>query len=104
MITNSPKKIIVFISLLAVFLQLLVLYILKLEFHSKWEIISIISLSTFIIIYVLSNYLINQFFVETIYPIYKTIRSVKIEPTKIEEYLEDTNYVKNLYYTQYLIH
>ena len=96
MITNSPKKIIVFISIFGAILQLLVLLILKPEINSKWEVLSIISLSTFISIYVLSNYLINGFFVETIYPIYKTIRSVKIEPDTIEEYLEDTDYIKNL--------
>ena len=96
MITNSPKKIIAFISLFAVLLQLLVLYLLNPVIDSKWEIISIISLSTFILIYGLSNFLINKFFVETIYPIYKTIRSVKVDPNKIEEYLEDSSYIKNL--------
>ena len=96
MITNSPKKIIAFISFFAVLLQLLVLYIINPIINSKWEVISIISLSTFVLIYGLSNYLINKFFVETIYPIYKTIRSVKVEPTKIEEYLEDSSYIKNL--------
>ena len=96
MITNSPKKIIVFISVFAVVLQLLVLYLLNPEIDSKWEIILIISLSTFVLIYGLSNFLINKFFVETIYPIYKIIRTVKVDSDKIEEYLEDSSYIKNL--------
>ena len=61
-----------------------------------WQIILISSLSTFLIIYALINYLLSKFFTDTINPIYKIIRSVKVKPNQIEEDIDAFEFSKNL--------
>ena len=92
---NSPRRIIILISLLAAFVQLVTLIYL-LSFREQWQLILVIVISSFLVIYGFSNYLISNFFVKIIKPIYKIIRTVKINSNQIEEEIEDAKFSKNL--------
>lgn len=95
--TNSPKRIIVYISLIAAFLNLgILLAFMNSLVNLDWLIMVISVLSVFIIIYGVSNFLIYKFFADTINPIYKIIRTVKLHPGKIEQELEESNFNKSL--------
>lgn len=94
---NSPRNIIILISILASIIQFLILlFIEKDVLWSKWQIVLIAFISNFLIIYGISSYLINQFFIQTINPIYKIIRTVKVPANEIEDEIEDTKFSKNI--------
>lgn len=94
---TSPRRIIILISLSTAGLQLLVLLAsFWTNLVNHWQTILISSLSTFLIIYWLANYLINKFFIDTINPIYKIIRSVKVNPNQIEEDIDGFGFSKSL--------
>jgi len=94
---NSPRNIIILISVLASIFQFLILLFLDRDLLiEKWQIVLIASISNFLIIYGISTYLINQFFIQTINPIYKIIRTVKLQSNEIEEEIEDKKFTKNI--------
>jgi two-component system phosphate regulon sensor histidine kinase PhoR len=94
---TSPRRIVTLISLTTATIQLIVLAVyFWIEWQKHWELIFISSLSTFLIIYALTNYLLDKFFIDTINPIYKIIRSVKINPNQIEDDIDTLEFSRNL--------
>ncbi len=91
---SSPRRINIVVALIASVFQLLILSIgFWTEIHNRWGMILISSLSTFVIILWVTNYFINNFFVQTIKPIYKIIRTVKSSSQNIEEDIEEANFI-----------
>jgi len=98
MIRNlSPRKIIILVSILTAIVQMVTLLIVfRASLVNYWQIIVISILSTFILVFWLTNYLINTFFSETINPIYKIIRTVKVNPDQIADDMDAYGFSKNL--------
>ncbi len=93
----SPRRINILVAVIAATFQLLILSIgFWGDINTEWKMIVISSLSTFVIILWVTNYFINNFFIQTIKPIYKIIRTVKSSSENIEEDIEDSNFAVNL--------
>ncbi len=93
----SPRKINIAVAVIAAVFQLLILSIgFWGDIGTEWKMIVISSLSTFVIILWVTNYFINNFFVQTIKPIYKIIRTVKSSSQHIEEDIEESNFTMSL--------
>lgn len=93
----SPRRINILVAIIASVFQL---FILSVGFwtviEEQWKMIVVSSLSTFVIIYWVSNYFINNFFIQTIKPIYRIIRTVKSTTAHVAEDIEESNFNKNL--------
>jgi two-component system phosphate regulon sensor histidine kinase PhoR len=93
----SPRRINILVAIIASVFQL---FILCAGFWSvimtQWKMIVVSSLSTFVIIYWVSNYFINNFFIRTIKPIYRIIRTVKSTTAHIAEDIEESDFTTNL--------
>ncbi len=98
MIRNtSPRNIIILVSILTAVIQLIVLLInFRESIINYWQIILVSILSTFILVFWISNYLINKFFSETINPIYKIIRTVKVNSNQIVEDIDEYGFSERL--------
>jgi len=95
--SNNPKKIIILISLIVALIQIITIVLISDKgLLLTVEVSAIISLITFIVVYGVSNFLLNNFFLEIIKPIYKTIRKVNTDSKKIEEELDDVSFSENL--------
>ncbi len=93
----SPRKIIITISIItALVLNIAIISVESHIYLTHWKLIIIFSISLFLVIYGVSSYLINKFFIDIINPIYKIIRSVKVMPITIVDEIEEPNFSNNL--------
>ncbi len=93
----SPRKIIMVISLITVLIfNTALAFIVVDNYLTHWRLIIIFSIIIFLVIYGVSSYLINKFFIDIINPIYKIIRTVKVLPLTIVDEIEDAEFSKNL--------
>ncbi len=93
----SPKRINITVAVIVALFQLLILLIAFWgQVESHWQIITISSLSSFVFIYWIMSYLINRFFIQTIKPIYKIIRTAKSTSADIEEDIDELSFTENL--------
>ncbi|MBN2669792.1 MAG: sensor histidine kinase [Bacteroidales bacterium] len=95
--TLSPKKINILTAFIASALFMLLSVILLWDvLTQKWSILLTVSLSLFLLIFWITTYFTNKFYVDIIKPIYRIIRTVNANTIEISEDLEDAEFTKNL--------
>ncbi|MFP4047803.1 MAG: sensor histidine kinase [Bacteroidales bacterium] len=98
--TSSPRKMAVYISLIASFIAAVIMLSLALINNENETLLLIVFgfLFIFIVVYIVVYFMLNRFIFEKINPIYKTIHNKNIPEKELRKDLEERDIIKEVNY------